>query len=106
MSGSRGVLRSVGSVVLLVATALGLYNVYSDDSDVQALAKKVACADRPCEAKLARQSRSPLSESFTFETELTDKARPHRSASVDVECRRALYLIGEYTCTAQGALPP
>jgi hypothetical protein len=105
MAEGRGVIRSLSSVLLLGGTALGLYNVYADNAEVLALAEKTACGDRPCTAKTTRESRSPLSQSFTFQTELTEKGKTHRGASVDVECKRAFYLLGAYSCVAQGVLP-
>jgi hypothetical protein len=71
---------------------------------VRALAEKTACGERPCKATVTRESRSPIGQSFTFHTELEDKSR--RSASVDVECKRAFFLVGEHHCVASGALPP
>ena len=105
MAESRGVVRNVISLLLFAGTALGLYNVYSDNADVRALAEKAACGDRPCKAAITRESRSPISQSFTYRTELLEKGKAGRSASVDVECPRAFFLVGEYHCTAQGVLP-
>lgn len=106
MAESRGALRNAFSVLLFAGTALGLYNVYGDDTAVRALAEKSACAGRPCKATVTRESRSPITQSFTYQTELTEKGKQHRGASVDVTCQREFFLVGEYHCTAQGALPP
>lgn len=106
MAESRGALRNAFSVLLFVGTGLGLYNVYSDNADVRALGEKTACGDRPCKASVTRESRSPISQSFTYQTELTEKGKPQRGASVDVTCERAYYLVGEYHCSGQGVLPP
>lgn len=105
MAQGRGLLRSVSSVLLFGGTALGLYNVYADNGDVKALAQKVACGERPCTARVTRESRSPLSQEFTYQTELVEKGKPGRGASVDVACKRAFILLGEYACKAQGVLP-
>lgn len=105
MAESRGALRNAFSVLLFAGTALGLYNVYSDNTDVRALGEKAACGERPCKATVTRESRSPVSQSFTYQTELTEKGKPQRGASVDVTCQRAFYLVGEYRCTAEGVLP-
>jgi hypothetical protein len=102
----RSIIRSLSSVLLLGGTGLGLYNVYFDNTELKAQAQKVACGDRPCKASIARESRSPLSQSFSYQTELSEKGKPRRSASVDVECKRAYILLGEYSCTGQGVLPP
>ena len=100
----RSFVRSLSSVLLLGGTGLGLYNVYADNTELKAQAEKVACGDRPCKASITRESRSPLSQTFTYQTELSGKSR--RSASVDVECKRAYILLGEYSCVGQGVLPP
>ena len=105
MGESRGLFSRVLSLLLLGATALGLYNVYSDNRDVVALAERSACGERACSAKVTRESRSPISQSFTFQTRLVEKGRIDRSASVDVDCQRAFYLLGAYSCRAQGVLP-
>jgi hypothetical protein len=107
MADSRGgLLRSVTPILLLGGTALGLYNVYGDNDDVKELAKVEACGHRPCDATITRESRSPLSQKFTFQTKLIEKGKTDRSASVDVECQRSAYLVGGYSCVAQGVLPP
>jgi len=106
MAESRGLLRHLTSALLLGGTALGLYNVYSDNTELKLHAEKTACGGRACSAKVTRESRSPLSQSFTFQTELVEKGKSGRRASVDVECKRGLILLGSYTCVAQGALPP
>ncbi|HLV67519.1 MAG TPA: hypothetical protein VKY73_16970 [Polyangiaceae bacterium] len=102
--------RSLGSTLvsalLLGGTVVGLYNVYSDNSDVKALAEEAACGKRDCSVTFTRESRSPIGQSFTVQTRLTARGKRERSASVDVECRRAFYLVGEYACSAPGALPP
>jgi hypothetical protein len=103
MAENKSATRSVLSMLLLGGTLLGLYNVYSDNADVHALAEKQACGARPCSARITRESRSPIGQSFTYQVELKEKAK--RGASVDVECQRAYFLLGEYRCTAQGALP-
>jgi hypothetical protein len=105
MAESRGAFRNLFTGVLLAGTVLGLYNVYGDNADVRALGEKAACADRPCKATVTRESRSPVSQSFTYQTELIEKGKSRRGASVDVECKRAYFLLGDYRCTAQGALP-
>jgi len=101
----RSLGRTLLSAALLIGTAVGLFNVYSDNSDVKALAEKTACNERPCIAHVTRETRSPLGQSFTYQIALTEKGRPERRASVDVECRRSLYLLGEYSCIAQGSPP-
>jgi len=106
MAESRGIVRRLSSILLLGGTALGLYNVYSDNAELKRFAEQTACGGRECSSKITRESRSPISQEFTFQTELVEKGKPGRRASVDVTCKRSLILLGAYACTAQGALPP
>ena len=93
-------------MLLLGATALGLWNVYGDNTAVEALAVKAACgAHLGCSATRTGVSRSPISQSFTFQLELTDKGKPKRGASLDVECKRAYVFLGDYSCVAPNAVP-
>ncbi|MFZ5894058.1 MAG: hypothetical protein ACOY0T_23545 [Myxococcota bacterium] len=105
MAESRGPLRNAFTILLLSGTVLGLYNVYSDNADVRALGEKTACSNRPCKATVTRESRSPIAQTFTYQVELSEKGKTSRGASVDVECQRAYFLVGEYRCTARGTLP-
>lgn len=102
---TRSIVSRTISILLLVGTILGLYNVYADNVAVRALAERVACGGRPCTPKVTRESRTPLSQNFTFQTRLIEKGRIDREASVDVECQREWILLGDYRCTASGALP-
>jgi hypothetical protein len=102
---SKSLFRSTLSVALLGGTALGLYNVYSDNTDVKSQAERAACRERSCTSTFTRESRSPIAQSFTIQTRLIEKGKSDRNASVDVECKREYLLLGSYTCTAQGALP-
>jgi hypothetical protein len=102
---SKGIVRNLISLVLLGGTALGLINVYSDNTDVKAQAERAACAGRSCTTTFTRESRSPIAQSFTVQTRLVEKGKVDRSASVDVECKREYFLLGSYTCVTQGALP-
>lgn len=102
----RSIVRSMTSVLLLGGTGLGLYNVYFDNTELKAQAQRVACGERPCSARITRESRSPLSQNFSYETALKEKGKAQRNATVDVECKRAYYLLGEYSCVGQGVLPP
>lgn len=102
----RSVIRSITSVLLFAGTGAGLYNVYFDNTEIKAQAQRTACGDRPCTASITRESRSPIGQSFTYHVELQQKGKTHRTASVDVECKRAYFLVGDYSCVGQGVLPP
>jgi hypothetical protein len=94
----RRVLSRIFSVLLVVATILGLINVFADNADVRKLAEKTACGAENCSAQMTRESRSPIGQSFTFQA--STKA-PGSGHSVDVECKREYYLIGSYGCERQ-----
>lgn len=79
------------SAVLLLATVLGLYNVYGDNAELVKRAEALACGDAPC-VKLLRAERTPVKQSFTFQTSL----RPAKTR--DVSCERAFLLVGSFSC--------
>lgn len=103
---TRSAIRAVIAVVCLGATALGLLNTYGDDSEVKALAQKTACGTPGCSVTLLHEARSAFSQGFGFQTVLPEKGKPSKSASVDVECKRKLVFVGDYTCAVtSGGIP-
>lgn len=82
--------RPIVSVVLIILSVLGLMNVYSDNSDVEAAARGLACESDPCEANLRQVQRTPLSQQFHFA--ITG------GEIVIVECSRAALFVGDYSC--------
>ncbi len=106
MAERSGFWRAAVMGACLAATALGLANTYGDNSDVVKLAEQAACGREGCSFQKLREERSPFSQKFTFQVSLTQKGKA-RSASADVECQRAYYLFGDYTChLAGGGLGP
>src|ERR1700749_2687464 len=95
---ARSLVRAAFMVVCLAATALGLNNTYGDDTEVKALAEKTACGSAQCSVKILHEGRSAFKQAFGYQTSLLEKGKPERSASVDVDCQRAFYLLGEYHC--------
>ena len=95
---AKSVVRPLFAAVCLVGTALGLNNTYGDDTEVKALAEKAACGSARCSVKILHESRSAFKQAFGYQTSLIEKGKTDRSASVDVDCQRALYLVGEYQC--------
>jgi hypothetical protein len=77
--------------VLLVLTALGLFNTYADASDVQALAARTACGGTGCSAQMVEFTKSPFSHEYVFQTQ-RDGTR------VQVKCARAFVFVGDYAC--------
>jgi hypothetical protein len=104
---ARPVVRFLIAALCIGATALGLSNTYGDNADVRKLAEQTACGAPSCSVKILHESRSALSQEFGFQTELVQKGKPPRGASVDVECRRPQILLGAYQChVTSGGLPP
>jgi hypothetical protein len=92
--------------VCLGATAIGLNNVYGDNAAVLADAKRVACAGEDCSADMLQQSRSAISQSFSLQV-TAKRAGTSKTATADIECRRAYLLLGAYECKlVSGGLPP
>jgi hypothetical protein len=92
----KRILRSGFSVVLIVATILGLINVYGDNSETKLLAERTACGDDNCATAMTRMERNPISQSFTFQTGVK---QPNQGArTVEVTCRRSAWLLGDYEC--------
>ena len=75
-----------------ITRPLGLYNVYSDNSDVVARAESVACGKQNCSVQMTRQERNPFAQTFAFQTSVRDQS------TVEVRCVRSMFLLGEYDC--------
>lgn len=86
-------IRKLISILLFVATALGLYNVYGDHTDVQQLAERTACGERGC-VRMLRSHRSPMAHNFEFQLSV----QPPRSS--EVRCARAYMFVGSFSCEA------
>lgn len=86
-----------GRVLALVAVAcavLAAHNVYSDNSDLDAVAARKACDDsqKTCRARSLRLRRSPMSHAYVFNV---------GGIEVEVDCSRAYILLGSYECERQ-----
>ena len=102
----RSLIRPLVAVLCLAATALGLNNTYGDDAPVKAQAEQAACGRPACSVKLLHEARSAIKQSFGFQTALVERGKASRNASVDVECQRDYFLLGEYRCkVTSGGLP-
>ena len=105
MAERSGVTRAVVLAICLGVTVLGLNNVYGDNAGVVKLAESAACGSADCSFNVLRQERSPFSQAFGFQVRITEKGRD-RSATADVECKRAYVLVGDYACAlTSGGLP-
>lgn len=92
--------RHIVTAVLLGFTAVCVYNVVADNAEVVALAETKACGAPKCAIQKTRESRTPIGQSFQFQTVLKDRNQPATKDGgvVDVDCHRALYLVGSYDC--------
>jgi hypothetical protein len=99
MAERSGLTRGIVMAICLGGTALGLANTYADNADVVKQAERVACGGDNCSYQKLREERSVLAQRFTFQVELMQKGKAVRkSASADVECKRAYVLLGDYSC--------
>jgi hypothetical protein len=85
--------RAALTASLLLATVLALYNVYGDNAELVRTAEVLACNDAPC-VRLLRAERTPVKQSFTFQTKLS----PPQTR--EVSCERAFLLVGSFACNA------
>jgi len=79
-------------VLAIAAAGAGVSNVYADVAPIERAARLIACqahAGGACRARLGRMLRSPLFQDLEFQ----DGGR-----TIDVRCRRALYLVGDFSC--------
>lgn len=95
MAESQRFLRPIISLLLVGASVLGLINVYSDNSEVLAQAKRVACGDKECPTQLTELNKTPLSHTYTL---VAEEAK-HRNVTHIVKCQRAQFLFGDWRCT-------
>jgi hypothetical protein len=93
-------------LVCIAGTTLGLINTYGDNQDVLALAQAAACGKDDCAYSLLRESRSAIRHSYGFQVRLVERGKREQSASVDVDCKRALLLIGAWSCAVKSGTPP
>jgi hypothetical protein len=101
----RRSLQSAVFFLCVAASAAGMYNVMSDNAEVERLAKQVACADeKPAGGTAPRPAGQPSCEDAAQRTfmekgpigQTFDIVTPKRKVSV--RCTRAFVLVGDYTC--------
>ena len=105
-SGSSILTRIVVIGICVGGTLLVLRNTYGDNSEAELKAKAAACGPgRDCTFTLLNQSRSAFANTFSYQVSLTEKGK-ERGASIDVECKRAYILLGDFECrVTSGGLP-
>lgn len=82
-------LRSFLSLVIAIVSVFGLINVYSDNSEVEAQARELACPG--CASTLTRLERSPISQTYYLQVDA--------STEVAVKCQRGAIFFLPYECT-------
>jgi hypothetical protein len=88
-------------LLLMAASAVGVYNVACDNADVERLAQEAACgggtgkpAQLGCTAQKTKMVRTPWNQAFDFVTGMPGK----KSGTASVNCMRSAVLVGEYSC--------
>ncbi|EYF03698.1 hypothetical protein [Chondromyces apiculatus] len=78
----------------LAFTAAAAFNVFSDNTEVEQLARTVACRDESsgCAPTLTQLSRTPFGQSMQFST---------LKKNVGIRCSRTLMLVGPYECSRE-----
>lgn len=99
MAETKRIFRPLLSLVLISASVLGLINVYGDNAEVLAQAKRVACGGAECPTQLTETARSPLAQ--TFHLVATEDAKRHRSVTHVIKCQREQLLFGDWVCVDQ-----
>lgn len=84
-------MRAAFSLLCLLATALCLYNVYGDNTEVAKQAENAACGSTGC-VRTLRAERTPIAQGFTFQSTLNPPA------TVEVRCQRSYLLVGDFDC--------
>jgi hypothetical protein len=74
-------------------SALGAYNVMSDNAEVEKLAESTACkGEVGCRAQKTRMERTPIAQTFDYAV---------AKKTVTVRCTRGMLFVGDYTCEAR-----
>ncbi len=92
-------LRTVFAVACVSATIGGLNNVFSDNTEVEAQARAVACGSTPCTARITAMERNPIKQAFQLQVSGRTDGENAPGRSVAVKCQRAKILFGDYACT-------
>jgi len=91
----RWLLSAMLTLALIGASALGIYNVFGDATEVMRLASEAACEGQSagCSGFMTRGERWPIGHTYDMVTPRGTKT---------VKCHREYYLIGEYHCSTRG----
>ncbi|MEY4551548.1 MAG: hypothetical protein RL685_7743 [Pseudomonadota bacterium] len=79
------------TILLFLATVLGLYNVYGAHADVQQMAERTACGEKGC-VRMLRSHRTPMAHNFEFQVSVQP------AKAIEIRCARAYMLLGSFAC--------
>jgi hypothetical protein len=94
----RNILRPVVAILCIGVTVAGLNNVYGDNAGVLVKAETAACGKPHCSVQMTRMSRNPIAQNFTFQVKTPAQGGTARGSTVDVDCQRSWWLVGDYSC--------
>ncbi len=84
------------SILFLAASALGAYNVFADNTEVEHMAETAACAvpggTQPCKPQKTYMARNPIGQTFEYQA---------GNKRVRIRCARAFVLAGAYSCSPE-----
>lgn len=85
------------AVLCIAITLASITNVFIDNTEVKRIARDVICkTDTQCNPSMTSEKRNPIGQSFTFQ-----QSGKQGGGDVEVSCRRAYIVFGEYNCEAK-----
>ena len=100
MSKLKQFARPLLTLFLLVITALGLFNVYGDSSEVVALAQRAACLGTDCPTRTTRIERTQFGHEYDLAATLPNGKKSETVTST-ISCKREYVLVGSWTCSGK-----
>ena len=91
-SRARVIVRFIVFAIVIGVTALGMLNVFGDNSAVKQQATEMVCGKPGCEAHVVKEQRTPFSQSYAFQ------ASRQSHDLIEIECTRKFVLLGDYAC--------
>ena len=86
----RSYLKSFVVLICVVVSVAGVINVFTDNADIAAKAKEIACPRPQC--NMTRMERTPFAQTFEFQS---------TAGTVGVKCARSSIFFGDYACAKQ-----
>lgn len=92
---SRKVIRAALVVLVTLITGLGLRNSLGDPQQAIDQADSLICGAPGCPVQLVRWERGPFSHLRVYQE------APGQPRTIEIRCRRAYLLLGDYACENQ-----